>query len=83
MKENLKCSCGQSIDFLNSYFIDNDNFAICKNCYRKKEMKNKSIEKTWSIKHEGHLNPNNIIFRDKKYLELVKEMKKIDDKLGK
>ena len=83
MKENLKCSCGQSIDFFNSYFVDNDNTAICERCYRKKEMKNKPIEKTWSVKHEGHLNPNNIIFRDKKYLELVKEMKKIDDKLSK
>lgn len=39
MKENLKCSCGQSIDFLNSYFVDNDNLAICKDCYRKQERK--------------------------------------------
>ena len=38
-------------------------------------------DKTWSIKHEGYLNPNNIIFRDKKYSELVKEMKEINDKL--
>lgn len=38
-------------------------------------------DKTWSIKHEGHLNKNNIIFKDKKYIELVKEMKKVDDKL--
>jgi hypothetical protein len=38
-------------------------------------------DKTWSIKHEGYLNPNNIIFRDKKYSELVKEMKKVNDKL--
>jgi hypothetical protein len=40
-------------------------------------------DKTWSIKHEGYLNPNNIIFRDIKYLELVKEMKKVNDKLKK
>tara|TARA_R100000656_G_scaffold13738_3_gene13984 strand:+ start:437 stop:811 length:375 start_codon:yes stop_codon:yes gene_type:complete len=37
MKENLKCSCGQSIDFNNSYFVDNDNAAICKDCYRKEK----------------------------------------------
>jgi hypothetical protein len=43
----------------------------------------KKIDKTWSIKHEGKLNKNNIIFRDKKYAKIVKEMKKIDDKLGK
>ena len=41
----------------------------------------KMSDKTWSIKHEGHLNKNNIIFKDKKYIELVKEMKKVDDKL--
>ena len=38
-------------------------------------------DKTWSIKHEGHLNKNNIIFKDEKYIELVKEMKKVNDKL--
>tara|TARA_R100001244_G_scaffold115774_1_gene85906 strand:+ start:82 stop:444 length:363 start_codon:yes stop_codon:yes gene_type:complete len=38
MKENLKCSCGQSIDFHNSYFMDNENIAICKDCYRKQEI---------------------------------------------
>lgn len=43
---------------------------------------NKKIDKTWSIKHEGHLNRGNIIFKDEKYLELVKEMKKVNDKLG-
>ena len=30
----------------------------------------KIIGTAWSIKHEGHLNPNNIIFRDKKYKKL-------------
>jgi len=38
-------------------------------------------DKTWSIKHEGYLNKNNIIFKDEKYIELVKEMKKVNDKL--
>ena len=39
------------------------------------------IDKTWSIKHEGHLNKNNIIFKDKIYIELYKKMKKVNDKL--
>tara|TARA_R100001594_G_scaffold137042_1_gene179799 strand:- start:15538 stop:15861 length:324 start_codon:yes stop_codon:yes gene_type:complete len=39
------------------------------------------VDKTWSIKHEGHLNKNNIIFKDKKYKKLYMEMKKVDDKL--
>ena len=39
------------------------------------------VDKTWSIKHEGHLNKNNIIFKDEKYIELVKEIKKVNDKL--
>ena len=38
---------------------------------------------TWSIKHEGHLNLNNIIFKDDKYKELVKTLKKVDNNLGK
>tara|TARA_R100000742_G_C4234286_1_gene55201 strand:- start:341 stop:484 length:144 start_codon:yes stop_codon:yes gene_type:complete len=42
---------------------------------------NKSVGKTWSIKHEGHLNRNNIIFKDKIYIELYKKMKKVNDKL--
>ena len=44
-------------------------------------MDNLKVDKTWSIKHEGHLNKNNIIFKDKKYIELAKEMKKVNDKL--
>ena len=43
---------------------------------------NKKIDKTWIIKHEGHLNRGNIKLKDEKYLELVKEMKKGNDKLG-
>ena len=37
-------------------------------------------EKKWSIKHEGKLNPNNIIFNNK-YKELYEKMKKVDDKI--
>ena len=37
----------------------------------------------WSIKHEGHLNPNNIIFKDDKYKELVETLKKVDNSLRK
>ena len=40
-----------------------------------------SVDKTWSIKHEGHLNKNNIIFKDKKYKELYLDLKKVNDKL--
>mgnify|MGYP001294022309 FL=1 len=36
---------------------------------------------TWSIKHEGHLNRNNIIFHTNKYQKLYQKMKKVDDKL--
>ena len=40
-----------------------------------------SIDKSWSIKHEGHLNKNNIIFKDKKYKELYLDLKKVNDRL--
>ena len=40
------------------------------------------VDKTWSIEHEGELNPNNIIFRDKKYSEFSKMLKEENDKLG-
>lgn len=40
-------------------------------------MSNKK-DTTWSIKHEGKLNPNNIIFTNK-YKELYKQLKKVDD----
>ena len=45
----------------------------------KKEMKN--IDKSWSVKHEGHLNKNNIIFKDKKYKALYLDLKKVNDRL--
>jgi len=39
------------------------------------------LDKAWSIKHEGYLNKNNIIFKDKKYKELYLDLKKVNDKL--
>ena len=39
------------------------------------------VDKTWSIKYEGHLNKHNIIFKDKKYKELYLDLKKVNDKL--
>ena len=36
---------------------------------------------TWSIKHEGHLNKNNIIFHTNKYKKLSQKLKEVDDKL--
>jgi hypothetical protein len=41
----------------------------------------KNIDKSWSVKHEGHLNKNNIIFKDKKYQALYLDMKKENEKL--
>ena len=35
----------------------------------------------WDIKKEGHLNPNNIIFQDKKYVKTYETMKEVDDKI--
>ena len=31
-------------------------------------------DKAWSIKHEGHLNKNNIIFKDRKIYDMVKRI---------
>jgi len=44
-----------------------------------KEMKKK--DKSWSVEKEGHLNKNNIIFKDKKYKELYLDLKKVNDML--
>ena len=41
----------------------------------------KNIDKSWSIKHEGYLNKNNIIFKDKKYEALYLDLKKVNDRL--
>jgi len=41
----------------------------------------KKKDKSWSVKHEGHLNKNNIIFKDKKYEALYLDMKKENEKL--
>lgn len=32
-------------------------------------------DKAWSIKHEGHLNRNNIIFKDRKIKDMVDSLK--------
>ena len=39
------------------------------------------IDKAWSVKHEGHLNKNNTIFKDKKYQALYLDLKKVNDRL--
>jgi len=41
----------------------------------------KEIDKAWSIKHEGKLNKNNIIFQDDKFFKVYLKMKEIDDRL--
>ena len=44
----------------------------------------KTLDTTWSIKHEGHLNKNNIIFLDRdKYLKIYLQMKEVNDALKK
>ena len=45
-------------------------------------MKSK-VDKTWSIKEEGKLNKDNIIFKDPKIRKLVEAMKKVDDEIKK
>tara|TARA_R100000808_G_scaffold22546_1_gene49078 strand:- start:18203 stop:18388 length:186 start_codon:yes stop_codon:yes gene_type:complete len=47
-----------------------------------KIMKSK-VDKTWSIKEEGKLNKDNIIFKDPKIRKLVEAMKKVDDEIKK
>jgi hypothetical protein len=44
-------------------------------------MSKKVIDKTWSIKHEGHLNKNNIIFTDK-MRRLIRNLERVNQSLG-
>lgn len=44
-------------------------------------MKEKK-DTTWSIQHEGPLNPGNIIFTSNKYKELYETLKKVNDSIG-
>ena len=41
----------------------------------------KEIDKTWSIKHEGHLNKNNIIFTEK-MRKLIRNLERVNNNLG-
>ena len=41
----------------------------------------KEIDKTWSIKHEGHLNKNNIIFTEK-MRRFIKDLERVNNNLG-
>ena len=43
-----------------------------------KEIK---IDKAWSIRHEGHLNKNNIIFNEK-FKRLVRDLEEVNNSLG-
>lgn len=38
-------------------------------------------EKAWSIKHEGHLNKNNIIFQTDKYKKIVDKLMEYNNSL--
>ena len=44
-------------------------------------MSKKAIDKTWSIKHEGHLNKNNIIFTEK-MRRFIKDLDRVNNNLG-
>jgi len=44
-------------------------------------MSKKVIDKSWSIKHEGHLNKNNIIFTEK-MRRLIKNLEGVNQSLG-
>lgn len=47
-------------------------------------MKNKTINVQWSLKDEGHLNQNNIIFKkDFPLKRLLSDLSKENDTLGK
>jgi hypothetical protein len=39
----------------------------------------KIIDNAFDIRKEKHLNKNNIIFKDKKYVDLYNTMKKVND----
>jgi len=41
----------------------------------------KVTNKTWSIKDEGHLNRNNIIFNDK-MIRLIQDLERVNNSLG-
>ena len=41
----------------------------------------KIIDKTWSIKHESHLNTNNIIFNEK-INRLIQDLERVNNSLG-
>ena len=41
----------------------------------------KIVEKTWSIKHESHLNTNNIIFNEK-INRLIQDLERVNNSLG-
>lgn len=41
----------------------------------------KKEDKSWSVKDEGHLNKNNMIFQDQAYYKLYLELKKENEKL--
>ena len=44
-------------------------------------MKNKVVDKTWSIKHEGRLNKNNIIFTER-MRRFIKDLERVNQNLG-
>ena len=44
-------------------------------------MKTKIVDKTWSIKDEGHLNKNNIIFTEK-MRRFIKDLDRVNNNLG-
>jgi len=70
MEEYLKCKCGEKIDFSNYEIIDNDNLAICRDCYEENQ-----IHKTLSgISYKIVKNEKWVIHKEtKKPIMLLKE----------
>lgn len=50
---------------------------------KKKWLATEHTDTAWDIRVEGKLNKNNLIFKDKKYLELYQVLKKENDLLKK
>lgn len=45
-------------------------------------MSKQVVDKTWSIKHEGHLNRGNKLIFNEKMLQLVQDLQVVNNSLG-
>tara|TARA_Y100001937_G_scaffold21478_1_gene30277 strand:- start:2552 stop:2869 length:318 start_codon:yes stop_codon:yes gene_type:complete len=70
----VQCDCGNTCEGDEPKIYINE----CEMCEIGGTMSKKTIDKSWSIKHEGHLNKNNMIFTQE-YYDLIKEIKKVNN----